>query len=64
MTVRAAVWPPAIELGLKAAVAPTGSPVTLSDALPENPSNALRLTAYPTLPPVAKTWVAGPAVSA
>ena len=54
--------PPATVAGLKLAVAPAGSPLTLGVRVPVNPFTAAIVTVYVVLPPAVTVCVAGVAV--
>ena len=51
VTVRVDVPEPVNEVGLNAAVAPVGNPLTLSPTVPPNPFNAPTFTVYVVEPP-------------
>ena len=51
--------PPVIVVGLKLAVAPVGSPVTVRATSPVSPLNAALLTEYVVFPPMITACVAG-----
>jgi hypothetical protein len=59
VTVRVDVPAPVMVAGLKLAVAPAGSPVTLGVTVPLNPFSAVVVTVYVALPPPTTVCVAG-----